>query len=105
MRLIGLLLSAVILTGIISLLYDPKSAALTSSHEETSKGGGEGSSLGAPPPSDFGRNVHSSVAYTRSQMCLADCASELRTCKAVAVDPSAEAACDTNKSGCDKNCP
>jgi hypothetical protein len=50
------------------------------------------------------RNAESAKGYTKSQICLADCTADERTCKGTAFDPPAIEACDKTKTECASHC-
>ena len=99
MKLIGLLLSALLVAGVVWIFMPTKPADTTSA---TPSGA---TTLGAAAPTDVARNANAAKEHTKRQVCLADCASEFRTCKTLAADPSAEGACDEKKQTCDGRCP
>ena len=51
------------------------------------------------------KNLPAAKAHVVHQTCLADCASEERTCSAVALDPAGSEACTKAKAACEAQCP
>lgn len=100
MKLIGLLLTVVFVAGLVWMFVPskPKDTAGTSGTAATA-------TLGAPAPNDVRNNAQAAAQHTKRQMCLAECASELRTCTTLAADPSAGDTCAEKKSACDGACP
>ncbi|MFO0671648.1 MAG: hypothetical protein U0235_18795 [Polyangiaceae bacterium] len=100
MKLVGLLLSVVLLAVIVWLAMPTRphpndGAAVPSA----------AASLGEAPPADFGRNAAATKEYMARQVCLAECASDHRACKTIGADPAATAACDETRAACEGRCP
>jgi hypothetical protein len=97
MKIIGLLLSVALVGALIYVMYGKKETADTA-------GLAPSATLGAPPPTDVARNAESAKDYTKSQICLADCASDERTCRGTAFDAPSVEACEATKAACESRC-
>ncbi len=98
MKIIGILLALVVVA--VAFIF----AFRKNGDEGVSDGGPLGvTTLGAPPPTDVARNAKSAADYTKRQTCLAECASEERTCRATSLEN--EAPCVQARSGCEGRCP
>lgn len=98
MKLIGLLLSVVLVAVVVWLAMPTRST----------HGGpapSAASSIGEAPPADFGRNLGATKDTMARQVCLAECASDHRACKTISSDPAGEAACNDARATCESRCP
>lgn len=98
MKIIGILLALVVVA--VAFIF-----ALRKSGDDAATDGGPSAAttLGAPPPTDVSRNAKSAADYTKRQTCLADCASEERTCRATSLEN--EAPCVQARTTCEGRCP
>ncbi len=97
MKIIGILLALVVVA--VAIIF-----AFRKSGDEAADGGASGATtLGAPPPTDVSRNAKAAGDYTKRQTCLADCASEERTCRATSLEN--EAPCVQARTACEGRCP
>ncbi len=96
--LVGLLVTVAVLGLLVWMAYGKKDGAAGSAPDTSA-------TLGAPPPTDVARNAPAAKEYTQRQVCLADCASEQHTCKALASDPSEQDKCEETKKACEARCP
>ena len=96
MKLVGLLLALVLIGVVFYFTYGKKDPEAT--------GPAASATLGAPPPTDVARNAESAKNFTKSQICLADCAAAERTCKGTAFDPPAIEVCGKAKTDCASAC-
>ena len=60
--------------------------------------------LGGPPPPEVARDPKAAKRYIEQQECLSACAMEARTCESTAEDVPGEAACKTQRQGCEARC-
>lgn len=104
MKLIGLLLTVVFVAGLVWMLV-PSKPKDTTGAGTSGAAPATGATLGAPAPTDVGSNAQAAAQHTKRQVCLAECASEFRTCTTLAADPSGGDACAVKKAACDGACP
>lgn len=97
-KLVGLLLSFVAIGVIFYLVTTHRDSrnALVPAPDTT---------LGASPPSDVTSNARAAKGHVERQICLANCASEGKTCSAVASEPAAQSSCAKARASCDALCP
>jgi hypothetical protein len=96
MKLVGLMVSLLIVAALFYFAYGKKEAA-------PGDGPAVGTTLGAPPPTDVASNPKAARQHTERQMCLANCAAEARTCETLAAGETAK--CGEAKEACDGRCP
>jgi hypothetical protein len=97
MKIIGILLALVVVA--VAFIF-----AFRKGDDAPDAAGSAGATtLGAPPPTDVSRNAKSAADYTKRQTCLAECASEERTCKATSL--ADESPCIQARTACEGRCP
>jgi hypothetical protein len=94
--IVGMLISLLIIALLVVRAYGPSA---DSDHPS-----GATSALQLSPPPNFGRDPTSSKQFVADSICRSNCESSVRTCRATADGPEAQAKCDSQLGECVAGC-